>query len=146
MFADVDHRACFLELWEWYSTRSAWKVHEEAAEVFRDLQTRNIVLGMASNFDARLRSVAGSFSELTPVVGKCLISSERGYRKPSPLFFESIAELSGLPLDRILYVGDDLRNDYEGAFAAGMKAVLLDPSGQSTHSHAVKKLCNILCM
>jgi putative hydrolase of the HAD superfamily len=32
-----------------------------------------------------------------------------------------------LPMDAILFVGDDLSNDYDAASAVGMRAVLVDP-------------------
>ncbi len=36
----------------------------------------------------------------------------------------------GLDPGQILYVGDDPGNDYAGAEAAGMQALLYDPSGK----------------
>jgi FMN phosphatase YigB (HAD superfamily) len=51
-------------------------------------------------------------------------SSERlGVEKPSPGFFERVAELAGAEPARIAYVGDRVDNDVAPALAAGMVAV-----------------------
>jgi FMN phosphatase YigB (HAD superfamily) len=53
-----------------------------------------------------------------------LASSEGwGVEKPSPGFFARISAESGLPPERIAYVGDRVDNDVEPALAAGMVAV-----------------------
>ena len=44
----------------------------------------------------------------------------------------------------VLYVGDDRRNDYDGATAAGMRAVLFDPVGQMNDLSSIRNLRDIL--
>jgi putative hydrolase of the HAD superfamily len=61
------------------------------------------------------------------VLDRIVISSEVGWRKPSPEFFAAVSRAVDVPPRRILFVGDDLANDYEGARAAGMTALLCDP-------------------
>ena len=84
---------------------------------------------MASNFDVRLRGVAAGLPELTPV-RTIVISSEVGFRKPAEAFFTEIGRAAKMDLSRIIYIGDDFANDYAGARAAGMKAILFDPQGK----------------
>jgi putative hydrolase of the HAD superfamily len=55
------------------------------------------------------------------------VSFEVGFRKPAPAFFHTMCRKTGMPAAQILYVGDDPDNDYAGAEAAGMAAVLFDP-------------------
>ena len=50
-------------------------------------------------------------------------SASLGVRKPSPAFFERVAELMGLPPDELAYVGDRVDNDVLPAAAAGMTAI-----------------------
>lgn len=52
-----------------------------------------------------------------------------GIAKPEPGIFHLALERLGLPAERTLYVGDLRRVDGEGARAAGMHFVLLDPYG-----------------
>jgi putative hydrolase of the HAD superfamily len=85
---------------------------------------------MASNFDTRLRSVVAGLPELA-AVGRLVISSEVGWKKPAPAFFQALTAAFELPAAEVLLVGDDLDNDFEGARAAGLPALLLDPAGRS---------------
>jgi FMN phosphatase YigB (HAD superfamily) len=54
--------------------------------------------------------------------------------KPGKAIFEIAAQRLNLPLDEILFVGDNPRLDYEGPLAAGMQAVLLDRTGRFANS------------
>lgn len=60
---------------------------------------------------------------VAPHVDAAASSAGWGVRKPSPAFFERIAELAGEPPAKIAYVGDRVDNDVEPALAAGMVAV-----------------------
>ena len=44
-------------------------------------------------------------------------------------FFQKACEIAEVTPQRILVVGDDPTNDYEGAVTAGLSAVLYDPRG-----------------
>ena len=136
--ADADR--CFAGLWDWFATPAAWTVHPEAGDALRDLAARGLVVGVGSNFDARLLGLVDAFPELSPVRGRCLISSLVGWRKPAPEFFLALAESAGCEPGEVLYVGDDLRNDLEGATAAGLRAVLLDPAGETTTPNRIRRL------
>jgi putative hydrolase of the HAD superfamily len=122
--------ACFDDLWHWFSTPAAWTVHPDAGEVLQALAARCIVLGIGSNWDSRLLPMVEAFPELAPARGRCLISSLVGWRKPAPQFFHALAETAGTRPDQLLYVGDDVQNDFDGARAAGLKAILIDPHGE----------------
>jgi putative hydrolase of the HAD superfamily len=58
-----------------------------------------------------------------------VVSAEVGWRKPHPRFFQKACEVAEVAPEQILVVGDDQTNDYEGAAAAGLSAVLYDPHG-----------------
>ena len=124
----ADAERCFAGLWEWYADPAAWTVHAEAGHALRELSGRGLAVGIGSNFDARLLPLVDHFPELGPARGRCVISSLVGWRKPAPEFFEALAATVGCEPARVLYVGDDLENDYAGATAAGMRAALLDPA------------------
>jgi putative hydrolase of the HAD superfamily len=55
---------------------------------------------------------------------------DTGLRKPHPSIFSLAARMTGVSVDRILFVGDDLVNDYEGPRKFGMQACLLDREGR----------------
>jgi putative hydrolase of the HAD superfamily len=124
-----DGEACFQELFEHFSRAEAWRLDADAAATIAALASRGYALGMASNYDHRLRSVVAGFSALKPLQ-HLIISSEVGWRKPAPQFFLAVCQAFNLPAARLLYVGDDPANDYEGAQVAGLRGLLFDPKGR----------------
>ena len=125
--------ACFRELYEHFAQPSSWRCAPESNPLFEILSRRGCVLGLASNYDERLRRVLAGMPELA-VIRNIVISSEVGWRKPSPHFFEVMCRQVGLTSKQVLFVGDDLDNDYDGALAAGCRAVLFDPTRQATRT------------
>jgi putative hydrolase of the HAD superfamily len=140
----ADPLACFLDLWEHYRHPTAWRCHPDTRLVFAELIHRNVVVGMASNFDARLTALAENIPELAPVRDRLVVSSLVGWRKPAAEFFREVVQLAGFPPERILFVGDDLRNDLEGARGAGLQGLLLDPMGQTEVSARIAALTDVL--
>jgi HAD superfamily hydrolase (TIGR01509 family) len=61
--------------------------------------------------------------QLAPLVDAVASSEGLGVWKPAPAFFQRVADLAGLPPERIAYVGDRVENDVAPALAAGMVAV-----------------------
>ncbi len=127
----VDPEACFAELFEHFSRPKAWRCEPGTAETLRQLEARGLVLGLASNYDCRLRRVAAGLEALRPV-RHLVISSEIGWRKPAAEFFMALCRNVGLPPEQVLLVGDDIANDYDGARAAGLQALLFDPQSSAT--------------
>lgn len=140
----ADPKACFQDLFEHFARPAAWRCDPEASVVFVELARRGVALGMASNFDQRLRSVVKGFPELRPIEEQIVISSEVGWRKPAPEFFAALCERLSLPPDRVLLVGDDWQNDYEGARRAGLQSVLFDPAGRRGETRRVGSLRELL--
>lgn len=123
----ADPDACFRHLFDHYAQPGAWRVASDAAEVLLALHSRGLTLGMGSNYDSRLRSVLAGFPELAPLTRRVVVSAAVGVRKPAPDFFRAMVGVAGGKPSDVLFVGDDVGNDYEGATAAGLHAVLLDP-------------------
>jgi putative hydrolase of the HAD superfamily len=139
----TDPEACFQELFTHFSRPGAWRCAPDAAAAFAGLARRGYVLGLASNYDRRLRSVAAGMPPLLPLA-HLVISSEVGWRKPAPGFFAAAVRVVGCPPGRILFVGDDRANDYDGARAAGLQALLFDPAGRAAAVPHVRRLEDLL--
>ncbi len=120
----------FERLYGHFAKPDAWRVPDGLAAVLDDLAGRGLVLGLASNYDSRLESVLAGRPELARLRGRVVISSLVGVRKPGARFFAEVRDRAGCEPGEILFVGDDVENDYEGATAAGFRAVLLDPAGR----------------
>jgi putative hydrolase of the HAD superfamily len=125
--------ACFQELFRHFGAAAAWRCEAGTGRVLAELARRGLILGLASNYDGRLRPVVAGLPELTPIQ-HLAISSEIGWRKPAAHFFAGVCRLVNRPADRILLVGDDLVNDYDGALAAGLKALLYDPNRRAARN------------
>ena len=132
----IDAENCFQELFAHFAQPTSWRVNPDADRVFSTLRQRGVTLGLASNYDARLLSVIAGHPELGPIRDRVVISAAVGYRKPAREFFEHVVQAAGCEAHEILFVGDDVENDYVGATAAGMKAVLLE-------THPAKPECPV---
>ncbi len=140
----ADREGCFAELWNGFSQPSAWAVNPEASTVLTQLARRGLILGVASNFDSRLFSLVGQIPELANIRDRCVVSSVVGWRKPAPRFFEAVVRAADVPAQCILFVGDDLRNDVQGAMAAGLRAILYDPDEKLENEHRIRRLRDLL--
>jgi putative hydrolase of the HAD superfamily len=136
---------CFRELFDHFARPTAWRLAPDAAEVLPALQARGLVLGLGSNYDARLLSVLDGFGELAPLRECVVISAAVGVRKPGSAFFGEVVRAAGCAPAEVLFVGDDLENDYRGAAAAGLCAVLLDPyTKHEVAAHRIGRLADLL--
>src|SRR5581483_10886690 len=77
----TDAEKCFQELYAHFARADAWRCESQTAEVLAGLAARGHVLGIASNFDHRLRGLVENMPALGPI-RYLVISSEVGWRKP----------------------------------------------------------------
>jgi len=119
----------FEELFQHFAKPSAWAVIDGVGETLRELESRGLILALASNYDRRLESVVAGHPELAPL-RRVVISSVVGIRKPGHGFFrDGVLPALGCPADEVLFVGDDFENDYLGSQSARMRPLLFDPKG-----------------
>jgi putative hydrolase of the HAD superfamily len=121
----------FGELWEHFGRAAAWRCFDDVGPALEALDDAGLPFCIASNFDSRLRRVVAGLSPLAPWAERLVISSEVGYRKPHPAFYQAACDRLGLPKASVLWVGDDLENDVFGPSRAGCPAVMLDREGRA---------------
>ena len=115
-------------LWEW---NQGVKFFDESTKVVHRLST-NYRLGLISNThysDLVYRNLAKA--RLVSAFDVIVTSVEFGIKKPDRRIFEHTASLLGVNTGDCIYVGDDPREDYEGATGAGMEALLIDRDGRN---------------
>lgn len=143
VFDDVaDSTRLFNDLWRHFAMSDHWRLCAGAADCWRELTERGLMLGIASNFDARLERICQGLEPLA----ECrwlFVSSRLGVRKPNPAFFDAVAKRLNAPPERILLAGDDLNNDYFAAQAAGWQSVLIDPSGRHAAERRISTLAEL---
>ncbi len=138
----ADTNACFETLFQHFAKPEVWELAPDAAATLRALAEHGLQLAIASNFDHRLHTIVAGHPALK-AIQHVVVSSEVGWRKPAKGFFDAVCARVGQPAEQILFVGDDRSNDYEGARAAGMRAVLLDPERRHPDFESIRFLSDL---
>jgi putative hydrolase of the HAD superfamily len=118
------------------TTRSAWLWRypiSSSVEALRCLHERGVPIGVVSNASGQIESVLRRVrvcqvgdGEGVPV--RCVVDSHVvGVAKPDPRVFSPALDVLGVPAERVAYVGDSVTMDVQGARAAGLEPVLVDP-------------------
>jgi HAD superfamily hydrolase (TIGR01509 family) len=104
----------------------AVRVDPDALQVLAWLGARGIKRAVCSNApfppEMMLRQV--SSNGVGELVDSVLFSSQFGRRKPAPEIYLAALEGVGVTAGRALFVGDRIREDYEGPRSVGMRAVI----------------------
>jgi|HubBroStandDraft_3_1064219.scaffolds.fasta_scaffold58936_3 putative hydrolase of the HAD superfamily len=124
------------ELFHRFAQGASWEVYPEVPAVLDRLRARGLRLGVASNWDHRLPALLGDLG-LRRRFDAVVYSSAAGVEKPDPRIFERVRGALGLgaaPPSAVLHVGDHQLEDFEGALAAGLRALLVrrDPARHPT--------------
>ncbi len=140
VLSDVnDPQGCFQTLYDHFAQPVSWQLMPGVLTTLEWLNQNGYKIAIASNFDSRLRQIL-RFHGVLNVVHQLMISSEIGWKKPAIQFYQHvIAHTSSLP-QKILFIGDDLENDFFAPQRSGLHALLLtnhppdhstpiDPSG-----------------
>jgi putative hydrolase of the HAD superfamily len=131
--------ALFEDLWRHFSRPEHWRLYEDVAECWRALSDLGCAVAIASNFDARLVGICRGL----PPLGSArhlLWSADLGHSKPSAAFYREAVRRLEASLSDVIMVGDDARNDYHGALAAGWNAVLLDRAADHSSPTVIRSL------
>lgn len=131
----------FQLLYDHFALADNWCAFDDVAASLETHRNHGRTLLLASNFDQRLHAVKRGRPELN-AIEHVVISSEVGWRKPSPKFFQQVCEVAGCKAEEILFVGDDIVADVEGAIRAGMISVWLNrhANAMPTTNERVKRL------
>ena len=92
--------------------------YPDAESALGQLRQRGLALGVVSNYNALLRAQLAELG-LEDWFSVIVNSADFGEAKPHPgIFLEGVKQLGASP-ERVLYVGDDLHNDYLRGAAGG---------------------------
>ncbi len=113
------------EMLRWLFDGRFDQLFDDVKPTLAGLQARGLRLGVISNFGTHLPGVLANF-QLDGCFDFVIVSAAVGVAKPDPRIFAMAVEASGRPPEGLLYVGDHVGDDVEGARAAGVDAVLID--------------------
>ena len=105
----------------------AVRVDVEATGILRSLAERGIKRGVCSNapFPPQMMRRQLRTNGIAELVDAIVFSSEVGKRKPAPELYRAALDAIRATPERTLFVGDRVREDYEGPVALGMRAVVV---------------------
>ena len=103
------------------------RVDPDTHQVLDWLRAQGIRRGICSNapFPPELMRRQMSSKGIAQMVDAIVLSSEVGKRKPSPELYRAALDAIGTKAEHTVFVGDRLREDYEGPRSVGMRAIIV---------------------
>jgi putative hydrolase of the HAD superfamily len=93
------------------------------------LAARDIQMGILSNFSTNLENVLRQVG-VHHYFSFYIVSAVVGIEKPDPQIFALAIRAANQPREKLLYVGDSVFHDMQGARQAGIDAILIDRKNQ----------------
>jgi putative hydrolase of the HAD superfamily len=109
----------YLEAYE-----AGWELYPDALACLKDLGDAQ--LGVISNGNALQQRQKLESLGITERFEVIVISGDRGVSKPDPRIFIDVCRAADRKPWECWHVGDDLKADYRGSVAAGLKGVWLN--------------------
>ena len=121
--------ACAQEIYDEWALCRHFSLYADVKPALRQLYATGLRLGLISNTHRCLNTFQDHF-DLDTLIAGAVSSSEHGYMKPHRSIFEAALRALDVDAAEAMMVGDSLSHDVAGARDLGMRAVLLDRSGQ----------------
>lgn len=121
----TDFASFFTELYDHFATAEPWFIYPDVIPALEHWQNLGITLGILSNFDTRLYPVLEALN-LQQFFSSITISTEVGAAKPEAEIFDFGLAKHDCCADAAWHIGDSFKEDYQGAKAAGLKAIWLN--------------------
>ncbi|ONH64779.1 Rhythmically expressed gene 2 protein [Cyberlindnera fabianii] len=134
------------ELVDSFSSQEAYGTYQDVVDFFRKYGSRqDLIIVASSNGDPRVAKVLESLG-LVKYFQKVYLSYDLDVSKPDRAFFDSIIDDLRGPFtsrDEMLknawHIGDEVKNDLEGALSAGWNSVLIDRKNDLSQLEKVLK-------
>ena len=120
--------AAFERLARHFRSPSSWAVYPDVVETLDTLSLRGYTLAVVSNWDSHLPRLLEGLG-LAHRFAALAVSAIEETGKPGGEIFRRACTRAGVAAAEALHIGDSLAEDYEGARAAGLHALLLDRHG-----------------
>jgi putative hydrolase of the HAD superfamily len=114
----------FATLYDYFAQADPWFVYTDVPQALSYWQEQDIELGVLSNFDTRIHAVLRALN-LDQFFSSVTISTEVGAAKPNAMVFQAALDKHNCSAPQAWHIGDSLQEDYEGAKAAGLRAIWL---------------------
>ncbi|MEP6995861.1 MAG: HAD-IA family hydrolase [Acidobacteriota bacterium] len=115
----------FARVAEHFRHPEAWAVYPDVIPTLEVLAARGMALAVVSNWDSHLPRLL-SLRGLARFFRTVSVSAIEETGKPDAEIFRRTCARMAVEAPEALHIGDSLRDDFDGARAAGLEAVLLD--------------------
>ncbi len=116
-------------MWELFKVNYFDSLFPDSIPILERLKALDVPLGIVSNYGMHLLNLLpklGIFDYFEFIIVSAIV----GITKPHPKIFQIAIEEAGVPADQILYIGDNVVDDVEGANNVGIDAVLINRPGR----------------
>lgn len=120
--------AVFETLWNHFGEPDHWQLFPDVLPAMAKLAEAGFRLGIASNFDHRLRPIVQNYLSDFPL--SLHISSEIGWVKPAEQYYRAVEMTLNVPSGEILLIGDDWGNDVAAPRQLGWQTIYLNRDGK----------------
>ena len=101
----------------------------EGAEQFLEkLREKGVRMAIITNGDEEVQQSRAKIAKLERFFEFLLTSERAGKPKPYPDIFYLAEKISGVPISKSVYIGDNIDTDYKGAKNAKIDFILFDPN------------------
>jgi putative hydrolase of the HAD superfamily len=125
----ADFTDFFDQLYNHFATAQPWFIYPDVLPALEAWRRIGIQLGVLSNFDSRLYFVLKAL-KLEEFFTSVTISTETGAAKPDRQIFAAALQKHQCDAEHAWHIGDSFQQDYQGAKAAGLRAVWVKRPGQ----------------
>ncbi|MBI4789175.1 MAG: HAD-IA family hydrolase [Chloroflexi bacterium] len=120
-----DMSAAVVDIRERFQRAEFETLFDDVKPTLAALAARGVTLGILSNFSPNCEDVLRQVG-IHAHFAFFVVSALAGIEKPDPRIFDLVVRAANRPRSEIVYIGDSVFHDAQGAAAAGLTAILVD--------------------
>jgi putative hydrolase of the HAD superfamily len=125
----ADNPALRAALYTEFQRLENWRLYPDVVPALQELRLHGYRLGVVSNWEEWLEELLLTL-EVHQLFDVIVASGPFGRAKPHPSIFARALELAEVTPAQAVHLGDSLREDVQGARAAGLRPILIDRRGR----------------
>jgi putative hydrolase of the HAD superfamily len=116
------------QLFETFVRSESYRLYDDALPTLERIRSAGLTIGVISNWEEWLERLMVDL-EIRHHVDVAVVSGLAGYEKPDAEIFQQALAAAGVAPAEAVHVGDNIRDDVEGAEAVGIRGILVDRTG-----------------
>lgn len=116
-------------MWELFKINYFDSLFADTLPILNFLKARGVPMGILSNYGTHLLDLLpklGIFEYFDFIVVSAIV----GVTKPDPKIFQIVIDEAGVPPHQLIYIGDNVVDDIQGANNMGIEALLINRPGR----------------